>query len=1642
MKKKLHYSLLFLLILTTSSSRGGDLFKIISSFKEKGLFSSEAKTPFSVTESKNIELSRSLSSYQLLVLNKKVVQQITDEQPNYLKINLPNPEGSGIITLELIKKEIYTGSFKLLTSRQSNEKQNSFSNYQGIVSGNSESVAAFSFSENDVMGIIATEKGNYNLGKLSKDNLGNYIFYNDANLKAAIPFQCGVTSEFSRTKPGMRLNNPNTTTSTKCVNFYWETDQDIYTDKLTVPAVSTYINGIFNQVSAEYANDGITAKLNTLYVWNSIDPYVGPASNDYLDQFGTNRTSFTGDLATLLGYNGGGGVAWLDVLCDPTLSYHMAYTGINANYNNIPTYSWTVEVVSHEQGHNLGSSHTHDCVWNGNSTAIDGCGPNAGYASDPTGCAQGPIPAKGTIMSYCHLPPNTGINLALGFGTQPKTFIQNRIAASSCLTICSATNDDPCTATSLTVGTSCSPVSGDNTAATNSTVPVVSCDGNGDGDVWFSAVVPASGVIEINTMAGTLTDMGMALYSGTCTSLALINCYAGGNATTPTMPRAIVSSQTAGSTIWIRMWDVNNDEVGTFQICAVNPCSASVSITGATSACSANVTQLCASPSFTGYSWTGGGTTQCITPASSATYTVTVTDANGCTASASKSFTINNSPTVTLTGATAACLNTNPAICTGTTYTQYAWSNGGTTQCINPPSSGTYSVTVTNASGCTGTASKTVTIYPNFTPAVTGADSSCTSLPGTLCSSTGNSYSWSSGETTQCINPSTSGNYVVTVTNANGCTATASKSTIVYTNPTAAITGPTSACNGSTIQLCANSGSYTYAWSNAATASCINITVSGSYTTTITDTHGCTSSASQTVTYGSSLSVNITGPSQACPNTGAQLCADAGFANYLWSSGQTTACITPTLNGTYTVRASDNTGCSATSSATINFYSVTPVTVSGPSSGCANSFPQLCASSGYPTYLWSSSQTTQCITPPSPGGSFSVIATDANGCTSSASQSLTVLNNPSLSISGPGIVCPGTPAMLCASTNGNAISWSTAESTACISVPDSGSYTATASASNGCTSTLNYHLNYYSVPTPVISGPTTACFGTSAQLCAPTGYTIYSWSSGQTTRCINVTTAGNYIVTLTDVNGCTSTANHSISFGSNLNLSITGPAGICFGQSIQLCATTVGTTQWSNGSTSQCITITSGGPYTVTVTDANGCSASASRSITSYAAFSASITGPSTACYGTNVQYCSPSGTGYQYSWSTGETTRCINTSTSGIYTVTITNLNGCTASSSQGLTIFSQLNSTITGPTSLCIGAVGQLCAPTGSSLYQWSTGSTARCISVNSTGNYTVTITGANGCTASNTAAVTFSNSITTTITGSHTPCAGSILELCVPIGYTDYAWNTGATTECISVTSNGIYSVTIHDAVGCVGNDTQLVSFSPIPPVSITGPTNICKGAIETICATQGYPAYSWNGGGTQSCITVSTAGNYSVIVTDANGCTNSSTIGVSETNINPVIAITPSGLVATPTGNQYTYSWYYNGATFTGCTGDTCTPVHTGDYTVVINDQNWGCTDSATIYYFSVGIAAEPSLEQIKLFPNPILSNWLNVEFDFSGTEKISLQITNALGQQLVQSNFVKVGSMTKQINCSDLAAGIYVVNIKGEKWQKSWKIVKP
>ncbi len=1501
-------AIIFIFLFSISfTAKSGELSNLVMKYSASNSFQKADHTIFSNVQPMNQELNSTVDAYKLLSPIESELKKIVAEKPSFLRLTFPDPNSNGAITVLLFAKNIYTSDFKITSSDNSIVAPLKVVNYRGAIENNKNSFAAISIYENEVMGLICDDRGNFNLGKIKNDNQNTHIFYNEKDLTKANPFVCGTTEDLKKAKSNNRIGgNNNTTSSTNCVNFYWETDQDVFTDKGSTGLVSSYINGLFNQVSTLYANDGISANLESLLIWNTADPYNGPSTGDYLSEFGTTRTSFTGDLAHLIGYNGGGGIAWVDVFCGST-NYKMGYSGIDPTYNNVPTYSWTVEVISHEQGHNMASEHTHDCVWNGNSTAIDGCGPASGYASSPGGCAQAVIPVKGTIMSYCHLSGGNGINLALGFGPQPTALILSRINSSSCLTPCGApgiSNDEPCNATALTVSTSCNQVTSNNTGATNSSVALLTgCDGDGAGDLWFTAVVPASGKLHINTFAGDLTDMGMAVYTGTnCSTLTFLSCYAGGNATTSTMPFAQINTGlTPGSTVWIRMWDVNNDNFGAFTICATDPCTATTTITGPTTACSSTNPQLCATAGATTYLWTPGG---------------------------------------------------------------------ATSACINPSSSGTYTVTTTDAIGCSATDTHTITIF---------------------------------------------------------------------TNPTALITGPTTGCTGTSVQICGNAGTFTYVWSTGATTQCINSSSTNSYSVTITDSQGCTSSDSHTVTFGSSISVNITGPANICSGSGTQICADAGFSTYAWSNGATTQCITPTSSGTYTVSVSDAGGCTASNSKAITIISAPTMTITGPSSGCANSFPQLCGGAGYSSYAWSNLETTQCIAP-SGSGTFTVTGTAANGCTSSLSQAITILPNPSVSISGSTIVCPGTTTQLCAVTAGGTYSWSNGGILSCINVVDSGTYVVTVTEANGCTSSASHTLANYAITTAAITGPTNACFGSVSQLCAPAGFSTYTWSTGATTQCINATTSGTYSVQLTDANGCTGSASHTLTVGSSLNLSITGPAGVCPGQTAQLCASAVGTTLWSNGATTQCITPTTSGTYSVTVTDGFGCTGSASKVFTAYPAFSAAITGPTTACFNSNPQLCAPAGTGYQYSWSNGQTTRCINANTSGIYTVTITNANGCTASGSKGLTIFSQLNATISGPNSLCLGAVGQLCAPTGSTLYQWSTGSTTRCINVNSSGTYTVTITDGNGCTASSSLPVTFASSITTVITGTHTPCPGSPLQLCVPSGYVDYTWNTGETTECIDVNSNGNYSVTIHDVVGCVGNDTHVVVFNSLPPVLIAGQNVLCQGEVGILCATSGYTSYLWNDSTIQSCNTVDTAGTYSVIITDANGCTNSTSTPVTVTDINPIITYSAPDLIATPTGLQYLYSWTYNGVPFGGTT-NTVVPDHTGFYTVTITDQVSGCIDSISYYQFMVGVDDLSTKDQIRIYPNPISNELMNIAFDFNGTEKISIQVTDALGQILIQDLFTKTGIYTKQIRVADLASGIYLVNIKGDGWRKTWKVIK-
>jgi hypothetical protein len=315
--------------------------------------------------------------------------------------------------------------------------------YQGIVTGRSRSLAALSvFANNDLMLLFADSSGNYIAGKL-EDSSGLFVFYRDQELLHRPPVRCETESAEAATG-AERFTGAKTAQSKSCskVAYYWEIGYGLYTQKgSSLTNTGNYVLGLFNQVQAFYAADGIALELKSMYIWTAPEAYsIASSSLSARAVFGAywaaNGERFDGDMGHLITRtpNNLGGRAWLNSYCSKINT--QAFSDIYGSYNSIPVYSWDVEVVAHETGHNLGSPHTQSCSWmtgpGRTCGAIDDC---AALEDVPSNCNcsatyQNSDPLwvwQGTLMSYCHL-TGRGINLANGLGPLPSALIRNQIS--------------------------------------------------------------------------------------------------------------------------------------------------------------------------------------------------------------------------------------------------------------------------------------------------------------------------------------------------------------------------------------------------------------------------------------------------------------------------------------------------------------------------------------------------------------------------------------------------------------------------------------------------------------------------------------------------------------------------------------------------------------------------------------------------------------------------------------------------------------------------------------------------------------------------------------------------------------------------------------------------------------------------------------------------------------------------------------------------------------------------------------------------------------------------------------------------------------------------------------------------------------
>ena len=407
------------------------------------------------------------------------------------------------------------------------------------------------------------------------------------------------------------------------------------------------------------------------------------------------------------------------------------------------------------------------------------------------------------------------------------------------------------------------------------------------------------------------------------------------------------------------------------------------------------------------YLWSAGGqTTQVATALCAGSYAVTITDqSSGSTATAPAPLTAPAAMKVTAGTSRATCGNSDGSdtatVNTGTGPFTYLWSNNGTDQIITGLSSGTYTVTVTGANGCTATATSTVNSSAGLTLAPTFTNTSCGSGngSGSVNVTAGNgpfTYLWSNSSTAQTISNVVPGTYLVTVTGAGGCSATSSVTIAASSGITLSTSETDAGCSGggsASVTVLSSNGSTTYLWTNGATDQIANNLSAGNYFVTVTDSTGCTATATAVV--GSSGGALTLAPSETDASCGsnngsASVTVTTGNApfTYLWTTGATTSSLSNLAGGTYIVTVSGGGGCTATLSVVVN--STTAVTISsseidatcGGVNGSAS--VTINTGSGPFTYLWNSGATTASLSNIS-GGTYTVTVTGAGGCSATAS---------------------------------------------------------------------------------------------------------------------------------------------------------------------------------------------------------------------------------------------------------------------------------------------------------------------------------------------------------------------------------------------------------------------------------------------------------------------------------------------------------------------------------------------------------------------------------------------------------------------------------------------------------------------------------
>lgn len=830
-------------------------------------------------------------------------------------------------------------------------------------------------------------------------------------------------------------------------------------------------------------------------------------------------------------------------------------------------------------------------------------------------------------------------------------------------------------------------------------------------------------------------------------------------------------------------------------------------------------------------------------------------------------------------------------------------------------------------------------------------------------------FLWNNGSSSGFQSGLNAGNYSVTITDHHGCSATAQ--TVVLEPPPLAlgmVAHPVSCFGGSNGEAIATASGgampYVFHWTNSFSSDTITSLSAGSYFLTLTDAHGCTRLDSTVVSEPPALLLSGTAQAVNCfagSDGEAMISVSGGVApyTYLWNNGSLVAQNTGLDAGQYAVTVTDAQGCSTIESLVVDAppalssnVSTLPVSCFSGNDGSAT----VAANGGTApyTFLWNTGQTGAQITGIG-AASYSVLITDAHGCTVEA------------------IAAVSQPAALEASVQTTPI--------ACFGAQDA---TAVCTVSGG------------------------------------TGPYQYLWSQGQTTAQISGLHSGAYSVSVTDAQGCGVELALTIPQPAELQAAISGTNVSCFGGNDGSATITAGggalpySFLWNNGQTAPQIVELNAGTYSVTLTDAHGCSAIQQIEIQQPEILLVSGQAVDNQCFGGYLGQASVQATGghqpYQYSWSTGQTTAQLNQLPAGNYSCTITDAHACSTTAAMSVHEPPLLTASLNATNVSCMGnADGSLMANfSGGTMpfsFMWNNGQPDSAIYHLGPGIYVLSVTDAHGCTVAAAAAVTEPALLAGEIQVQQVSCSGlSDAQISVDMsGGTKpyhYQWQNGLNSNVLSQIPAGVYSLNVTDAHGCSFSQSVTISEPPaltgqvqVQPVDCFGTATGSAFAI----ASGGTPPYEylWQNGAKTAQIQGLTAGGYQLQITDAHHCTTNSQILIGEP---PALHIQTQGIpVSCPEVADGTVSAMVSGgvgpyqyAWSNQAVAAQLQQLAAGSYSVTVTDAN-GCSRTAQQV---VGVAVSPDVdlgldqtislgEEIQLTAHTNLPVHLIQSFDWSG-----------------------------------------------------------